>query len=61
MAEVATASVSTLRQHLWKVAAMVVTGVRRIHFHLSQRWPYRELCCRVLSAAGVFVGQLLSG
>src|SRR5207248_2904287 len=37
--EVATATVSTLRQRLWKVGAVVVTGVRRIHFHLCESWP----------------------
>src|SRR5215472_1308318 len=32
--EVATATVSTLRQRLWKLGAVVVTGVRRIWLHL---------------------------
>jgi len=39
--EVATATVSTLRQRLWKVGAVVVIGVRRIGFHLSETWPNR--------------------
>jgi hypothetical protein len=59
--EVATASVSTLRQRLWKVGAVVVTGARRICFHFSQTWPYRALWCRVLSAVNAFVGQVASG
>jgi len=59
--EVATASVSTLRQRLWKVGAVVATGVRRICFHFSQTWPYRALWCRVLSAVTAFVGQVASG
>lgn len=59
--EVATASVSTLRQRLWKVGAVVVTGVRRVCFHLSEPWPYQELWVRVLAEVGAFVGQLSAG
>lgn len=59
--EVATARVSTLRQRLWKVGAVVVTGVRRICFHFSQTWPYRALWRRVLSAVTAFVGGVASG
>jgi len=55
--EVATATVSTLRQRLWKVGAVVVTGARRIWLRVSQTWAYREVWCRVLSAVSVFVGQ----
>jgi hypothetical protein len=56
--EVATATVSTLRQRLWKVGAVVVTGVRRIWFHLSEPWPSRGVWGRVLSAVGTFLEQL---
>lgn len=59
--EVATASVSTLRQRLWKVGAVVVTGVRRICFHFSQTWPYGAVWCRVLSGVNAFVAQVGSG
>jgi hypothetical protein len=59
--EVAMASVSTLRQHLWKAGAVVVTGVRRICFHFSETWPYRALWCRVLSGVNAFVAQVSSG
>jgi hypothetical protein len=59
--EVATATVSTLRQRLWKVGAVVVTGVRRIAFHFSATWPYRGVWCRVLSAVNAFVSQVASG
>lgn len=59
--EVAMASVSTLRQHLWKAGAVVVTGVRRIYFHFSETWPYRALWCRVLSGVNAFVAQVASG
>jgi hypothetical protein len=59
--EVATASVSTLRQRLWKIGAVVVTGVRRIWFHLSETWPYRELWGRVLAAVQAFVRQMPAG
>jgi hypothetical protein len=40
--EVARAEVSTLRQKLWKVAAVVQTSVRRIWFHFSETWPHRD-------------------
>jgi hypothetical protein len=58
--EVATATVSTLRQRLWKVGAVVVTGVRRIWFHLSETWPHQELLGRVLTAVRVAVAGLSS-
>src|SRR5262249_13337207 len=48
--EVATATVSTLRQRLWKVGAVVVTSARRIWLHLSETWPYREGWGRGLAA-----------
>jgi Transposase DDE domain group 1 len=59
--EVATATVSTLRQRLWKVGAVVVTGMRRIWFHLSESGPGREVWGRVLSAVRSFVEQLRGG
>lgn len=59
--EVATATVSTLRQRLWKVGAVVVTGARRIYFHLSETWPYRDLWGRVLVAVQGFVSQMPTG
>jgi Transposase DDE domain group 1 len=59
--EVATATVSTLRQRLWKLAARVVTSPRRIWLHLSESWPYRELWARVLAAVQTFVGQVPTG
>jgi hypothetical protein len=59
--EVATATVSTLRQRLWKLAARVVTSPRRIWLHLSESWPYRALWVRVLAAVQVFVGQVSTG
>lgn len=59
--EVATATVSTLRQRLWKLAARVVTSPRRIWLHLSQTWPYRDLWSRVLAAVQSFVGQASTG
>lgn len=59
--EVATASVSTLRQRLWKVGAVVVTGTRRIWFHFSETWPSRGVWCRVLSGVNAFVAQVSSG
>lgn len=59
--EVATASVSTLRQRLWKIAARVVTSPRRIWLHLSETWPYQELWGRVLAAVQSFVRQVATG
>jgi hypothetical protein len=59
--EVATASVSTLRQRLWKIAARVVTSPRRIWLHLSETWPYRELWGRVLEAVQAFVRPVATG
>jgi hypothetical protein len=59
--EVATATVSTLRQRLWKMAARVVTSPRRIWLHLSETWPYRDLWGRVLAAVQSFVGQVSTG
>jgi hypothetical protein len=59
--EVATATVSTLRQRLWKAGARVVTSARRICVHLSESWPYRELWFRVLAAVQGFVGHLPAG
>ena len=48
--EVARAEVSTLRQRLWKVGAVVKTSVRRIWFHFSETWPARELWVRAHQA-----------
>ena len=56
--EVAKASVSTLRQKLWKVGAVVKTSARRIWFHLSETWPYRDLFIRVCQAVQQFVADL---
>ena len=57
--EVATATVSTLRQRLWKLGAVVVTGPRRIWLHLSETWPARDLWGRVLAAVQTFVERLV--
>jgi hypothetical protein len=59
--EVATATVSTLRQRLWKVGAVVVSSARRVWFHLSETWPYREVWRRVLAAVHTFVGAVATG
>jgi hypothetical protein len=52
--EVAQAEVNTLRLRLWKVAALVNTSVRRIWFHFSETWPYRDLWVRVRQALTQF-------
>jgi hypothetical protein len=56
--EVARAEVSTLRQKLWKVGAIVQTSVRRIWFHFSETWPHRELFVQVYHAVRHFVQSL---
>jgi hypothetical protein len=56
--EVATASVSSLRQRLWKVPAVVTAGLRRLVLRLSRPWPGRELLGRVLEAVAAFVARL---
>lgn len=57
--EVATAQVSTLRQRLWKVGAVVCVQSRRIVFHLSATWPGRALWGRVQASVSAFVLGLL--
>ena len=56
--EVATATVSTLRQRWWKVGAVVVTGARRIWFHVSENWPGRTVWVQLLSGVRSLVEQL---
>jgi hypothetical protein len=46
--EVATASVGSLRQRLWKAGAVVVTSARRVWLHVSATWPYREVWQRCI-------------
>jgi Transposase DDE domain group 1 len=53
--EVAKAEVSTLRQRLWKVGAVVTTSVRRIWFHFSETWPFQQTWVRVQQALRQFV------
>jgi hypothetical protein len=59
--EVVGATVSTLRQRLWKVGAVLVSSPRRLWLHLSESWPYRGLWGRVLRAVQGFVAQLQGG
>ena len=56
--EIAKAEVSTLRQRLWKVGAIVQTSVRRIWFHFSASWPYRDLWIRVKKALREFADEI---
>ena len=58
--EVATATVETLRQRLWKVGAVVVTSRRRIWLHIAATWPGQALWRRVQEAVARFVGQRLA-
>jgi Transposase DDE domain group 1 len=59
--EVAQATVSTLRQRLWKVGAVVVTGPRRIWLHLPESWPSAGLWGRVQEAVRQFVAAQVGG
>lgn len=59
--EVASATVNTLRQKLWKVGARVMTSGRRIWLRFSASWPYGALWGRVLAAVQGFVRQVLTG
>lgn len=45
--ELARAQVTTIRLKLFKVAARVVTSVRRVVFHLSSNYPYQSLFRRL--------------
>lgn len=56
--EMAHADVSTWRQRLWKVGALVVNTPRRIWFHFSESWPYRDLWQRVHQAVSAYLAQL---
>jgi Transposase DDE domain group 1 len=55
--EVATASVPTLRQKLWKVGAVLLTSARRIWLHVSSSWPGQSLWRRVHEAVAQYVRQ----
>ncbi len=56
--EVATAQVGTLRQHLWKVGAVLLVSGSRIVFHVSSSWSGRELWGRVGEAVRTFAACL---
>src|SRR5204863_8921435 len=56
--EVATATVGTLRQRLWKVGAVVVTSARRVWLHVSETWPYRGVWLRVQEVVARFVSRV---
>jgi Transposase DDE domain group 1 len=59
--EVATASVATLRQRLWKVGAVVVTSAQRVWVHVSSTWPYQEVWQRVHGAVSQYVARWRRG
>ena len=59
--EVATATVSTLRQKLWKVGAVLVSSARRLCLHMSETWPHWGLWGRVLAAVQTFVAEVGRG
>src|SRR5581483_4574213 len=53
--EVATATIPTLRQQLWKVGAVLVTSARRVWLHVSAQWPGQDLWRRVDAAVRRYV------
>lgn len=53
--EVCHATVGTLRQKLWKVAATVEVRGGRVWFHVDRTWPERELWQRLHQAVVDFV------
>lgn len=59
--EVAQAEVSTLRQRLWKLPAVLASGARRLVLRLSADGPWGAVFGRVLGAVSAFVGQLAGG
>jgi hypothetical protein len=59
--EVATATVGTLRQRLWKVGAVVVTSARRVWLRVSEAWPYRGVWEQVPAAVQAFVRRFGDG
>ena len=58
--EVAHAEVATLRKTLWKVGAVVQTSVRKIWFHFSETWLYRDLWQQVHEAVMQHADRLLA-
>lgn len=56
--EVATATVSTLRERLWKVGAWVEEKAGCIWFHVAETWPGRDVWERVQVAVASFVTAL---
>ena len=58
VAEVAQATVSTLRTRLWKVGAWVERKAGRIWFHVAASWPGRGLWERVQAAVEQFTAAL---
>jgi hypothetical protein len=59
--EVAQAEVSTLRQRLWKLPAVLAAGARRLVLRLSVDGPWGVVLGRVLEAIGAFVSELVGG
>ncbi len=58
VAEVATATVNTLRSRLWKVAAWVERKGGQIWFHVAECWPNRQLWQQVQQAVERFTERL---
>lgn len=52
---VAQATVSTLRQRLWKVGAVLVSSPQRLWLHVSAAWPGRAVLAEVFEAVREYV------
>jgi len=59
--EVATATVSTLRQRLWKAGAVLVSSAQRLWLHVSETWPGQGVWAAVHQAVTAFLGQVTVG
>ena len=59
--EVAKATVSTLRQRLWKVGAVVRCRARRVTLQVAACGPQREQWLNVWQAVTAFVQQFVPG
>ena len=59
--EVATATVSTLRQRLWKAGAVLVSSPQRLWLHVSESWPGGPVWEPVHRAVEAFVAQVREG
>lgn len=58
VAEVATARVSTLREKLWQVGAVLKTTAQKLTLRFAETWPNWDLWVQVQQALQTFVAQV---